>query len=91
MSFLCRIGWHPWRWVWGSFNRYFECRRCEARMVRKGVGGYQPVDSWWLHRRARASGRPAPSPPAGGWDGYVVPKRIDIAAEEPPPEEMGAT
>lgn len=51
LPLLCRIGLHRWAFIHGFFNRYYECRRCEARMVEKGRSGYQPIDDAWLRHR----------------------------------------
>jgi hypothetical protein len=38
---------HWWKYVFGDFNKYYECR-CGKRKVVRGVGGYQPIDTKWL-------------------------------------------
>lgn len=59
---LCRLGLHRNAFVWGDFNRYYECSRCGRRGVVIGRGGYQPIASWWL------CGQPDEHPilPSGG-------------------------
>ena len=46
----CCRWFHRWRYVWGEYNRYFECERCPARQVRLGRHGYQPIEMEWLYR-----------------------------------------
>lgn len=90
---LHRIGLHAWRHVWGSHNRYYECRICEARQVRIGQGGYQPVDLDWLnHKPPRPRTPPGklapPLPEHLDWNWRVIhretfPKPLPVI----PPEE----
>lgn len=62
-TLLHRLGLHRWRYVFGSFNRYYECDLCRQRKVVLGVGGYQPVADWWLAGKDQP---PPLVPPQGG-------------------------
>ena len=47
--FMDRLGLHNWRFVMGSYNRYYECAVCGRRKVDVPAGGgYQPIDRNWL-------------------------------------------
>ena len=50
MKLLCKCGLHFWEYSHGGFNMYYECITCGVRIVNKGIGGYQPIDSDWLNK-----------------------------------------
>lgn len=50
MKLLCKCGLHFWRYSHGGFNSYYECRTCGVRIVNKGIGGFQPIDTDWLKK-----------------------------------------
>jgi len=41
--------WHRWELVHDGFTKYYQCRKCPARMIYQPENcGYQPVNFKWL-------------------------------------------
>lgn len=56
-----------------GFTRYLECRDpdCDARMIRQGRGGHQPIDRGWLETgKWTVMGAP---PPPQGRENVIIP------------------
>jgi hypothetical protein len=59
--FLCKNGIHNWEHKKGVVNKYYECKRCEKRIVIQNEYVYQPIDRDWLNKQPDSFNHTPPS------------------------------